>query len=579
MTALKKAAQSLENLKEDSGNAAYLKAVPQLQAKISTKLEQINNSDKELKQQIHKQFASLNSAVAAKRWGPAKSIQDRLAKKISKLESRERKRFTDKLASLEVKVRELGDWTEFASEPKLTELCEHMEKLPTLKLPPNDCANRIKELQTQWKAMGVSPAQQKIWPRFKEASDIAYEPCKNYFTARREDRKNKLKVRKEICLLLESYEKNTDWNQQPEWRAVEKVLRTAKQDWKKNQVFDKKQGRALEDRFTKILTLLNEKLDPMYEANANEKRELIEKVVKLGEGDINQHSVNQVKSLMSAWRRSGVCRPKDDKLLWEEFRTASNVVYDRHRGKQREQREAELEHVKRAKEIIRTIASIKNSNEAVNEKSLNDLQAEFDGLPEFPERDQKRIARDFQKALDSVDRYRQNAIDNNRKRAIESLRHNAGLCMQLEDLAGQPTDQITDQIEAVLSEWQESDKRENPKATKALESRKKNIVDLLKAGGTPDYDANTEARRMLCIELEILHDCETPQEDKAMRMQYQLDQLQNGLQSSSTSQSTQELSQALQVNWLTTGPASPALRDKLESRFASVLANNSGKHK
>ena len=133
--------------------------------------------------------------------------------------------------------------------------------------------------------MTASPAQNKLWPRFKQASDIAYEPCGKFFTARREDHKNKLKARKEICALLENYEKNTNWNE-PDWRAVEKVLRTAKQDWKKNQVFDKKQGRALEDRFTNILKLLNEKLDPMYEANAEEKRELIARVKKLGEGDI-----------------------------------------------------------------------------------------------------------------------------------------------------------------------------------------------------------------------------------------------------------------------------------------------------
>jgi len=521
-------------------------------------------------QQIHKQLGSLNSAISAKRWGPAKSIHDRLAKKVDRLDARDKANYTEKLARLEGQVKELGDLTEFAAEPKLDELCDHMEKLPSLKLSPNDCANRIKELQTQWKGMAASPAQQKLWPRFKQASDIAYEPCGKFFTARREDHKNKIKARKEICALLENYEKSTDWNE-PEWRAVEKVLRTAKQDWKKNQVFDKKQGRALEDRFTNILKLLNEKLDPMYEANAEEKRELIARVKKLGEGEINQHSVNQVKSLMSAWRLSGVCRPKDDKVLWEEFRTASNQIYDSHRGKQREQREAELEHVKRAREIIKTIASVKNSSEPLNEKSLNDLQTEFSELPEFPERDQKRIARDYQKALDSVDRFRQNAIDNNRKRAVESLRHNADLCQQLESLVGQPNDTIANQIEGILSEWQDSDKRENPKATKAMESRRAAIVDLLNTNGTPDYEANTQARRLLCIELEILCDQETPQEDKAIRMQYQLDQLQSGLQSNSASLSKAELTEQLQVRWLTSAPASPEWRDKLESRFFETL--------
>lgn len=567
---LKKTAKALEELKADSGTALFLQSVPQLQEKISSRVNQKTASDKELKQQIHKQLASLNSAIAAKRWGPAKSIQERLAKKVSRLDAREKASYSEKLARLEAKVNELGDWTEFASEPKLSALCEQMEKLPSLKLSPNDCANQIKELQTRWKAMGASPAQQKLWPRFKEASDIAYEPCGKFFTARREERKAKLKARKEICQLLEDYEKSTDWNQL-EWRAVEKVLRTAKQDWKANQVFDKKQGRALEDRFTKILKLIDEKLDPVYEANAEEKRELIARVSKLGEGDINQHSVNQVKSLMSAWRLSGVCRPKDDKVLWQEFRTASNKIYDAHRGRQREQQAAGLEHVRRAREIIKTIAAIKNSNEAIDENSLSELQTEFTELPDFPERDHKRILREYQKALDSVDRYRQSAIDNNRKRAIETLHHNAGLCQQLETLFGQPADQLEAGVESVLSEWQTSDKGENPKAAKAIEARRDKTISMLQANETPDYENNTLARRLLCIELEILTDRETPTEDKAMRMQHQLEQLQNGLQSSSTSMSKSEQKEALHIRWLTAAPASPDLRDKLESRFAESL--------
>ncbi len=565
--------KALETLRADTGTAEFQKAAPQLIDTVKTRLDQKTAADTELKQQIHRQFASLNSAVAAKRWGPAKSIQERLAKKIARLTSSEKAGYAEKLARLETKVKELGDWKEFASEPKLITLCEQMEKVPSQQLPPNDCANRIKDLQMQWKAMGASPAQEQHWPRFKKAADIAYEPCGKFFTARREDRKNKLDKRKEICELLEQYERNTDWTQ-PDFKLVEKTLRTAKQEWKSHQVFDKKRGKALDDRFTKILKLLDEKLDPVYEVNAAEKRDLIEKVTKLGEGDINQHGINQVKSLQSAWRLSGACRQKDDRALWKEFSAATNQVFEKFRGLKREQHAASVEHVVRAREIIRTLATIKDSKEPVSEKTLTDLQTEYAELPEFPERDQKRLERDLRKALDSVDRYRQQSLDNSRKRALQSLQHNADLCQQLESLAGQPTDAIKDQMESILSEWQPSDRGENPQAVKALDARKQAMVDLLNAGGTPDYDTNTTARRLICIELEILCDKETPSEDKAMRMQYQLEQLQKGLQSNSASQSKTELTEQLQIKWLTAAPAAPDVRDKLESRFNQILGKS-----
>lgn len=567
---LKKAIKSLEAVNAKSGNASYLTDVPQLIEKTKAKINQKAAADTELKQQIHKQLGSLNSAIAAKRWGPARSIHERAAKKVARLESKDKASYTEKLARLEAKLKELGDWKEFASEPKLIELCEQMEKLPSLKLSPNDCANRIKDLQTQWKAMGASPAQEKHWPRFKEASDIAYEPCKQFFTARREEKKTKLAERKKICELLEKYEKDTDWTE-PDWKLVEKTLRTAKREWKSNQVFDKKRGKALEDRFTRILSLIDEKLDPVYEANAAEKKDLIERVNKLGEGEVNQHCINQVKSLQSAWRLSGACRQKEDRALWDEFRTATNKIFDVHRGKKREEHAANFEHVRRAREIIATLSSISKAKEPLTEKDITDLQEEYAALAEFPERDQKRLARDYRKATDAVDRFKQQASDNNRKRALQSMQQNADLCTQLEALAGQQFSDIEPQVNTILDEWQSPDKGENPQAAKAMEARKDSILKLLKSDTTPDYESNETRRRLLCIELEILCDKETPQEDKAIRMQYQLEQLQQGLQSSSTAGTRAEQIEQLQIKWLTSGPASQSVQDKLNSRFNETV--------
>lgn len=567
---LQKVVKSLESLKENSSTASYLSEVPQLLEKAQSKLDKKSAADTELKQQIHKQLGSLNSAIAAKRWGPAKSIHERTAKKISRLESKEKAAYTEKLSRLEEKLKELGDWKEFASEPKLIELCEQMEKLPSLKMSANDCANRIKELQTQWKSMGASPAQEKQWPRFKEASDIAYEPCKKFFTERREEKKNKLTARKEICELLEKYEKETNWSA-PDWKIVEKTLRTAKQAWKNNQVFDRKRGKPLEDRFTKILKLVDEKLDPVYDANAAEKTELIERVTKLGEGEINQHCINQVKSIQSAWRLTGACRQKQDRALWKEFSDATNQIFETHRGKKREEYAATTEHVRRARDIIKTLSSLSSAKEPLTEKDIADLQAEYAALAEFPERDARRLERDYRRATDAVDRFRQQAASNNRKRALQAMQQNADLCSQLEALAGQPHSEIETQIDTILDEWQAADKGENPQAAKAMEKRRESILQLLKSDKTPDYNNNEATRRLLCIELEILCDAETPQEDKSTRMQYQLEQLQKGLQSNSTAGTRSEQIEQLQIKWLTTGPARTELQDKLNSRFNQTV--------
>ena len=139
-----------------SNQPAYVAELPDL---INTLKIRINNQEsaaQELKLSIKKQLGSLKSAISANRWGPAKSIHERLARKIERLDGNDRKFYSEQLQRHEKKLKDLGDWKQFATEPKLEALCESMEKLPDVGLSPKDQADRIKELQNQWKSMGAS---------------------------------------------------------------------------------------------------------------------------------------------------------------------------------------------------------------------------------------------------------------------------------------------------------------------------------------------------------------------------------------------------------------------------------------
>src|SRR5690606_42143204 len=54
------------------------------------------------------------------------------------------------------RLQELRDWQGFVTQPKQIELCERMEYLAEQSLDPQLKANRIKELQTEWRALGRS---------------------------------------------------------------------------------------------------------------------------------------------------------------------------------------------------------------------------------------------------------------------------------------------------------------------------------------------------------------------------------------------------------------------------------------
>jgi len=218
-TSIKKLIALNDWFKQEDNKTAYAAEIPQLIANLKKEASDQRENRAALQNAISKQFASLNSALASKRWGPARSIHERLSNKISRLPEADKPRHQEKLSRLEVKLNELGDWKQFATEPKLISLCEQMEKIPEHGLAPRDQADRIKALQQQWKSMGASPALEQHWPRFKTAADKAYEPCAKYFAEKRKEKNSKLKHRTDVCEMLESYLEKSDW-EKAEWKLV-----------------------------------------------------------------------------------------------------------------------------------------------------------------------------------------------------------------------------------------------------------------------------------------------------------------------------------------------------------------------
>ena len=492
-----------------------------------------------------------------------------MSNKIDRLAAADKPRYQEKLSRLEVKLNELGDWKQFATEPKLLSLCEQMEKIPEQGLAPRDQADRIKALQQQWKSMGASPALEVYWPRFKTAADTAFEPCAKYFAAKKEEKTSKLKHRSEVCEMLEGYLEKSDW-QNPEWKLVEKTLRTAKAEWRNTRVFDRKATAKLDQRFTTIVDALNEKLGPAYDAGAAEKADLIEKVKALAEGDINQHCINQVKRLQGLWRRTGITRQKDDKKLWSEFNQHCSDIYSRHRGQQKEQYAASIQHVTRGKEIIRELKQLAKAKTVADDKEAQRLQDEFQALPEFPERDSKYLLRDFGRAVDGVEAQIQNFGQNSRAAELERIAQNADICATLEKLIDLPPDEAKAESERLLANWDNGEKTDSTAWKKSLNHRRDSIINHLNANTRPDYEENTLHRRLLCIEAEILKDKPTPAADRKLRMQHQLKKLQTG-DRGNINHSVDEEATSLRIAWLTASPANPADSEALEQRFNSAL--------
>ena len=511
----------------------------------------------------HRQFAALSSIIKEGKWGPANSMMRRLQKKIEAMEPAERSGLDDKLNKANVQLTEMADWQDFAARPKLEALCESMEALPSKSLTPEPLAKEVRELQKSWKSLGVSRASNELWSRFKTAGDVAYEPCKAWFDEKQKLRQQKLDAKAALCDELEAEAAKLD-EDTVDYKAIQKRVNNAKREWTKNRVQDRKPDKALEVRFSDALKPFDTVLAEQYDANASAKQALVEKVAALAEGEINQHSANQAKRLLSAWKLVGVMRRKEDQALWEVFNGHLGTIFKHQNKVERDKKRAGLEHVFRAKDIIKKLKSLARAD-TLDEGEVQGLATEFQGLAEFPERDKKFLLRDFRSAIDACGRVQDKASKRRVHAEYEERMRLVGLCEQLELAVEDPTAASDTLRDDVVHGWDSTETRLGREVAVKLEARRDSALSHLDNGTQPDYSANEEMRRDLLIKMEVAADIETPADDKSRRMQYQLANLQAGMSSASEDKKT--VLGELEGQWLAAPPVRQAIKDSLQSRY------------
>jgi hypothetical protein len=540
--------------------------VQQLNVHLGALNERIGKATQESSDRIkatHRQFAALSGTIKEGKWGPANSMMRRLLKKVSAMEAAERTGLDEKLARAETQLAEMADWQDFAARPKLEVLCDSMEALPSKELSPDALAKEVRDLQNTWKSLGVSRASNDLWGRFKTAGDTAYEPCKAWFDQKQKERQEKLDAKAALCESLEQQQESLA--ESPDWKAIVRLVNNSKREWSKNRVSDRKPDKALEQRFSDALKAYEEALSAQYVENSEAKQALVSKVAELAEGEITQHSANQAKSLLSAWKLVGIMRRKEDQALWEVFNGHLGTIFKHQHQVEREKQRAGLEHVFRAKDIVKRLKQL-SKGDSLEESEVQGLSAEFQALAEFPERDKKFLLRDFRQAMDACSRVQENASRRRNDAEFEERRRLVGLCEQLEVAVQQSGIHANNLTEDIRHAWETSDVRVGSEIASLLQKRRDAALGHLSNGTHPNYTINESARRDLLIRMEITAGLDTPSEDKPRRMQYQLQNLQEGMTSAGVSDSKLVLQQ-LEIEWIAAGPSSQAVSDSLHSRF------------
>ena len=470
---------------------------------------------------------------------------------------------TAKVEQLDEALSKLLDWKNFAVEPKQQELIEQMQVLTESQDNPEALASKIRRLQDQWKSLSKDSQDQQLWEVFHKLAEQAYQPCKVYYDQKSEIRRSNIEKRRTLVLQLNDYVTAQPWEgngaESIDWKLAEKLIGTAIREWQSYAPTDRDANKPVQKKFDRLLDSLRSKLSAHQQQNAERKQLLIAQVDALLENSDKRAATEKVKQLQAQWQKVGVVPRKQEQKLWRLFRASCDAVFAQ-RHQQSVEFKAELNtHKGVAEELIKevlTLGALSGKALLDGRTRVTECKREFSAVGNLPKAAVASISQRFQSAVTAFD----TAITNQIAQAKLQLWDNLFTASAMIGLAQTTSDESAS--DALLTKAQDFMASVEQWPKNGYQALEKKMARGSALDRTEDYQ---KALQLLCIRAEILADQETPPEDKALRMQYQVSRLQQGFGQNSSPNGVSI--QDLVIEWIAAGAVANDIYEPLLERF------------
>ena len=470
---------------------------------------------------------------------------------------------TAKVEQLDEALSKLLDWKNFAVEPKQQELIDQMQVLTESQDNPEALASKIRRLQDQWKSLSKDSQDQQLWEVFHKLAEQAYQPCKVYYDQKSEIRRSNIEKRRTLVSQLNDYVTAQPWEgngaESIDWKLAEKLIGTAIREWQSYAPTDRDANKPVQKKFDRLLDSLRSKLSAHQQQNAERKQLLIAQVDALLENSDKRAATEKVKQLQAQWQKVGVVPRKQEQKLWRLFRASCDAVFAQ-RHQQSVEFKAELNtHKGVAEELIKevlTLGALSGKALLDGRTRVTECKREFSAVGNLPKAAVASISQRFQSAVTAFD----TAITNQIAQAKLQLWDNLFTASAMLGLAQTTSDESAS--DALLTKAQDFMASVEQWPKNGYQALEKKMARGSALDRTEDYQ---KALQLLCIRAEILADQETPPEDKALRMQYQVSRLQQGFGQNSSPNGVSI--QDLVIEWIAAGAIANDIYEPLLERF------------
>ena len=448
---------------------------------------------------------SCHSYISKKQLNIVRDRFVKLEKIISKLPEKQVKGIVSQLADLKILYQSKNAELAAAYKPQLQQIIAKTQKLIGSKMPVPELKKQLLAIKQHWHKFDFFEGKQSYNAEYKTAFEQAYAPCAAFNTKLAAAKaKHSAKIQT-LMQNIYALVKPIDFTKAEELELEQSLLEqlanlfeAGRSLWNQHELIDYKNLNPVLKEYKKLLDKMSPYLEKYQQSLAVEHINIIDKVKSLTELEINSHAIHQIKQLELAWRNA----PKLPGAIYFKVLAQFKANLDNFYDKQRAKLAVERTKNNPTTAVLQQIIALEN---IVKTKDFSCY---------------KQITEQFEQAF-----------DHKNPRLLKFKKQFNGLCKKIDAaIASNDKQQAIKDLQAIASasqicancEWQQIDKATATLKLTELDLKNKKLAKKFNQRIAEPMLADVAAFRHLCIKLELVTKQNSPSEDKNLRLQYQI---------------------------------------------------------
>ncbi|MEO6222799.1 MAG: DUF349 domain-containing protein, partial [Vicinamibacterales bacterium] len=242
-------------------------------------------------------------------------------------------------------LRDMDEWRRFANAQQQEQLIAMAEAIVASLKAEEEAgketelaatAKALREFHLRWQEVADAPrhSAQRLWDRFKTATDFIRSRCEIYFAKLRQERGTNMAAKAALVEQAEALATSTDWGKTAaRFQELQKA-------WQDTGPVPRDAARDLAQRFRAACnTFFTQRRDDLttkkkeWNDNLARKEALCERAETLAESTDWDAAASELKKLQADWKTIGAVRHNKSEVIWNRFRSAADKFFERYHNR------------------------------------------------------------------------------------------------------------------------------------------------------------------------------------------------------------------------------------------------------